>query len=39
MSDNKCPDCGLSIDQSATKCKYCGQAIFTKSQQYQVPQK
>lgn len=31
MSDNKCPACGASIDQSATEYKHCGQAIVTKS--------
>ena len=36
MSERLCPSCGASIDLNATECKYCGEAIVAKPQQYQV---
>jgi len=38
MIEQKCPACGASIDSNATECKYCGEAIASKTPQYQVPQ-
>lgn len=40
MKDNKCPQCGASIDAAATECKYCGEPITPTVQQpayQQVP--
>ena len=33
MKDNKCPQCGASIDAAATECKYCGEPITPTAQQ------
>ena len=33
MKDNKCPQCGASIDASATECKYCGEPITPAARQ------
>jgi hypothetical protein len=36
-NDNKCPQCGASIDPGSTVCKYCGESVASPVQQQAPP--
>ena len=37
MKENRCPQCGASLDPTATSCKYCGEPITPAAPQQQAP--